>query len=165
MVLVTNDVINRDLFRISQAPAAFGLVSYLMHSGLEKKHIQGHLLAFSAAAPIVAITTYFVLHAVRNHISAVSRLSKTRRLTQMCLWLQSGNSSQSQLSATGIGMLFSAGTFLYVATVHILPEVSSSRAGHSSQGQHQQHLGLLESITLILGVGLPMLLALGLHDN
>lgn len=38
-----------------------------MHGGLEKKFIQGHLLAFSAAAPIVAIATYFILYAVRKH--------------------------------------------------------------------------------------------------
>lgn len=43
-----------------------------MHGGLEKKHIQGHLLAFSAAAPIVAITTYFLLYAVSQHGAAVS---------------------------------------------------------------------------------------------
>ncbi|XP_038593800.1 zinc transporter ZIP9 [Micropterus salmoides] len=134
---------------LHKAPAAFGLVSFLMHAGLEKKYIQGHLLAFSAAAPIVAIATYFILHA-------------------------SGSSSENQLSATGVGMLFSAGTFLYVATVHVLPEVSSGRTGqpssdlqqHTGVEAHQQrHLGLLESLTLILGVGLPMVLALGLHDE
>ncbi|KAG8000009.1 Zinc transporter ZIP9 [Nibea albiflora] len=137
---------------LHKAPAAFGLVSFLMHAGLDRKYIMGHLLAFSAAAPIVAITTYFILHA-------------------------SGSSSQSQLSATGVGMLFSAGTFLYVATVHILPEISS-RTGQSSsdlqqnteheQPHHhhrQRHLGLLESLTFILGVGLPMVLALGLQDD
>ncbi|XP_029377256.1 zinc transporter ZIP9 [Echeneis naucrates] len=139
---------------LHKAPAAFGLVSFLMHAGLDNKYIQGHLLAFSAASPIVAITTYFILHA-------------------------SGSSSQNQLSATGVGMLFSAGTFLYVATVHVLPEVSSSSSSSSSADQpssdlqqhtgaksHQRHrLGLLESLTLILGVGLPMVLALGLHDD
>uniref|UniRef100_A0A4W6BXK9 Zinc transporter ZIP9 n=1 Tax=Lates calcarifer TaxID=8187 RepID=A0A4W6BXK9_LATCA len=135
---------------LHKAPAAFGLVSFLMHAGLEKKYIQGHLLAFSAASPIVAITTYFILHA-------------------------SGSSSQNQLSATGVGMLFSAGTFLYVATAHVLPEISSSsRTGqpspdlqqHTGAETHQQrYLGLLESLTLILGVGLPMVLALGLHDD
>uniref|UniRef100_A0A4W6BPZ4 Zinc transporter ZIP9 n=1 Tax=Lates calcarifer TaxID=8187 RepID=A0A4W6BPZ4_LATCA len=125
---------------LHKAPAAFGLVSFLMHAGLEKKYIQGHLLAFSAASPIV-----------------------------------SGSSSQNQLSATGVGMLFSAGTFLYVATAHVLPEISSSsRTGqpspdlqqHTGAETHQQrYLGLLESLTLILGVGLPMVLALGLHDD
>ncbi|XP_010794156.1 zinc transporter ZIP9 isoform X2 [Notothenia coriiceps] len=134
---------------LHKAPAAFGLVSFLMHAGLEKKHIQGHLLAFSAAAPVLAITTYFILHA-------------------------SGSSSQNQLSATGVGMLFSAGTFLYVATVHVLPEISSRRTGRPSSDPHQysgaeahreRYLGLLESLTLILGVGLPMVLAFRLHDD
>lgn len=60
----------RAAFVVLQAPAAFGLVSFLMHSGLEKKHIQGHLLAFSAAAPVVTIVTYFILKAVRNHPSS-----------------------------------------------------------------------------------------------
>ncbi|XP_034465698.1 zinc transporter ZIP9 [Hippoglossus hippoglossus] len=137
---------------LHKAPTAFGLVSFLMHSGLERKYIQGHLLAFSAASPIVAITSYFILHA-------------------------SGSSPQNQLSATGVGMLFSAGTFLYVATVHVLPEISSGRADRgqpSSDPQqptagaetHQRrYVGLLESLTLIFGVVLPMVLALGLHDN
>ncbi|KAM7385782.1 hypothetical protein PAMP_001839 [Pampus punctatissimus] len=147
---------------LHKAPAAFGLVTFLMLAGLEKKFIQGHLLAFSAAAPVVAITTYFILHA-------------------------SGSSSQSQLSATGVGMLFSAGTFLYVATVHVLPEISSSRTGrppselqqhngaeaspselqlHTRTEAHQRrYLGLAESLTLILGIGLPVVLALGLNDD
>ncbi|KAM4729491.1 zinc transporter ZIP9 isoform 2-T2 [Anableps anableps] len=134
---------------LHKAPAAFGLVSFLMHAGLEKKDVQGHLLAFSAAAPVVAISTYFILHA-------------------------SGSSSQNQLSATGVGMLFSAGTFLYVATVHVLPEISSSRIEEpfsdlqertEAETHHARHLGLLESLTLILGVGLPVVLALGLHDD
>lgn len=71
-------------------------------------------------------------------------------------------------------MLFSAGTFLYVATVHVLPEVSSSRTDElpldseqqsGAEAHQQRYLGLLESLTLIIGVGLPMLLALGLHDD
>uniref|UniRef100_A0A673A051 Zinc transporter ZIP9 n=1 Tax=Sphaeramia orbicularis TaxID=375764 RepID=A0A673A051_9TELE len=106
---------------LHKAPAAFGLVSFLMHSGLEKKYIQGHLLAFSAAAPIVAIITYFILHA---------------------------SGSLFQHSSTGMGMLFSAGTFLYVATVHVLPEI---RYPH----QHR-YLGLLETMTLIFGVALTV---------
>lgn len=79
-------------------------------------------------------------------------------------------------------MLFSAGTFLYVATVHILPEVSRSSSSSSSssmagqtvsdlqqqeraEGHQQQPLGLFQSITLIIGVGLPVALALGLKDD
>uniref|UniRef100_A0A9J7YA96 Zinc transporter ZIP9 n=1 Tax=Cyprinus carpio carpio TaxID=630221 RepID=A0A9J7YA96_CYPCA len=134
---------------LHKAPAAFGLVSFLMHAGLERKTIQKHLLAFSAAAPLMAISTYFILSA-------------------------SNGSSQNRLSATGIGMLFSAGTFLYVATVHVLPEINSrghQRSTHlhhhTGTGAHQQQSGLsiTESLTLILGAGLPVLLALGLPDD
>ncbi|XP_067091974.1 zinc transporter ZIP9 isoform X2 [Osmerus mordax] len=131
---------------LHKAPAAFGLVSFLMHAGLEKKQIQKHLLAFSAAAPVLAISTYFILTAT-------------------------GGSSRHHLSATGIGMLFSAGTFLYVATVHVLPEVSSrgqQRGPHHTRTGSYQHgggLGVMESLTLILGAGLPVLLALGLNDD
>ncbi|KAF4106114.1 zinc transporter ZIP9-B isoform X1 [Onychostoma macrolepis] len=134
---------------LHKAPAAFGLVSFLMHAGLERKTIQKHLLAFSAAAPLMAISTYFILSATNG-------------------------SSQNRLSTTGIGMLFSAGTFLYVATVHVLPEINSR--GHQSSthlhhhtgtGAYQQQggLGITESLTLILGTGLPVLLALGLPDD
>ncbi|XP_056148073.1 zinc transporter ZIP9-A [Lampris incognitus] len=136
---------------LHKAPAAFGLVSFLMHAGVEKKHIQGHLLAFSAAAPILAIGTYFILDA----------------------W---GGSSHSRLGATGVGMLFSAGTFLYVATVHVFPEIRSSKGRRHSHASPQLpqpteagadqkgHLGVLESLTLIAGVGIPVVLAIGLHD-
>ncbi|XP_018595489.1 zinc transporter ZIP9-B [Scleropages formosus] len=126
---------------LHKAPAAFGLVSFLMHAGLERRQIQTHLLAFSVAAPLLAISTYFILSAT-------------------------GGSSQHRLGATGIGMLFSAGTFLYVATVHVLPEISSRGHHHSGTGPYPQGgLGVLESLTLIAGAGLPVLLALGLHDG
>lgn len=70
-------------------------------------------------------------------------------------------------------MLVSAGTFLYVATVHVLPEVNSRGQQRSSHIHHhvgtgQYHhtgLGLMESITLVVGAGLPVLLALGLPDE
>ncbi|TRY97610.1 hypothetical protein DNTS_004745 [Danionella cerebrum] len=134
---------------LHKAPAAFGLVSFLMHAGMEKKTIQKHLLAFSAAAPVTAISTYFILSA-------------------------SNGSSQDRLSATGIGMLFSAGTFLYVATVHVLPEINSRGRQHHSHlhhhtgsgSYHQDNgLGVTQSLTLILGAALPVLLALGMPDD
>ncbi|KAG9334899.1 hypothetical protein JZ751_006380 [Albula glossodonta] len=131
---------------LHKAPAAFGLVSFLMHAGLEKRQIQKHLLAFSVAAPLLAISTY-------------------------CILIATGGSSQHRLNATGIGMLFSAGTFLYVATVHVLPEISSRGQQqqlhhHAGAATYQQGgLGILESLTLIIGTALPVLLALLLHDD
>ncbi|XP_063047067.1 zinc transporter ZIP9 isoform X2 [Engraulis encrasicolus] len=131
---------------LHKAPAAFGLVTFLMHAGVQRRVVQKHLLAFSAAAPVLAITTYFILHATGG---------------------------ASWPSAVGIGMLFSAGTFLYVAMVHVLPEINSR--GHHHPNGMQQHsgtpayqqggLGILESLLLISGTALPTLLTLGLHDD
>lgn len=42
-----------------QAPAAFGLVTFLMHEGLDRVRIRKHLLIFALAAPVLAIVTYF----------------------------------------------------------------------------------------------------------
>ncbi|XP_076831720.1 zinc transporter ZIP9 isoform X2 [Brachyhypopomus gauderio] len=133
---------------LHKAPAAFGLVSFLMHAGLERSTVQKHLLAFSLAAPLLAVSTYFILSVT-------------------------GGSAQYRLSATGIGMLLSAGTFLYVAMVHVLPDIkhrgqqrSNHFHHHAVAGPYQQDgLGVLESVTLIAGAGLPVLLALGLPDD
>lgn len=148
-----------------------------MHAGLEKKHIQGHLLAFSAAAPVVAISTYFILHSVSAHITSWCLHGSALFHPLFNLMSpQSGNSPEKQLGATGVGMLFSAGTFLYVATVHVLPEISSSSRRTEEQlsdiqqlpeadTHKRRHLGVPKSLTLILGLGLPVLLALGLRDD
>ncbi|XP_052351185.1 zinc transporter ZIP9-like isoform X3 [Oncorhynchus keta] len=106
---------------LHKAPAAFGLATFLLRAGLEKRQIQKHLLVFSAAAPVLSIITYFILNA-------------------------SGGSAQHRLSATGVGMLFSAGTFLYVATVHVLPEVSS-------RGQQQSFVNVISGTGHLHGTG------------
>ncbi|XP_072356345.1 zinc transporter ZIP9 isoform X3 [Scyliorhinus torazame] len=124
---------------LHKAPASFGLVSYLMHAGLEKRQIQKHLFVFSLAAPLLAITTYFIVS-------------------------KSSMGSRHQTKATGIGLLFSAGTFLYVASVHILPEVSSQTHHGVTSSSGKKGLGILESLTLIVGCTIPVFMSLGLHD-
>uniref|UniRef100_A0A0K0FFC8 Zinc transporter ZIP9 (inferred by orthology to a human protein) n=1 Tax=Strongyloides venezuelensis TaxID=75913 RepID=A0A0K0FFC8_STRVS len=89
---------------LHKAPAAFGLVSFLMLEGLERFRIKKHLIVFSLAAPLAAIITY-----------------------QILLFISTESLKDS--STTGILMLFSAGTFLYVATVHILPELQATKKG------------------------------------
>lgn len=49
-----------------QAPAAFGLVSFLMHAGLERNRIRKHLLVFALAAPALAMITFLGLSQVTN---------------------------------------------------------------------------------------------------
>ncbi|CAH1400096.1 unnamed protein product [Nezara viridula] len=114
---------------LHKAPAAFGLVSFLMHEGLDKQRIKRHLLIFSLSAPLFALITF------------------------SCIG-QEGKEKLSSLNATGIAMLFSAGTFLYVATVHVLPELTGRLGGHLAPSQ---------LIALVLGTMLPLLLSAGHH--
>lgn len=89
---------------IHKAPAAFGLTSVLVKQGLSKRAARGHLILFSLAAPAGAIVTWLLAHL-----------------------LGGGGSRSAQSTAwwTGMLLLFSAGTFLYVA-MHSMQETSDS---------------------------------------
>ena len=56
----------------------------------------------------------------------------------------------SQVPITGIAMLFSAGTFLYVATVHVLTELTHTPSSPSSK------LTPSEIVLVTLGSLLPL---------
>ncbi|XP_053403287.1 zinc transporter ZIP9-like isoform X2 [Mercenaria mercenaria] len=47
---------------LHKAPAAFGLVSFLLHEGFDRTRIRRHLFIFAAAAPVGAILTYMCLN-------------------------------------------------------------------------------------------------------
>ncbi|OQR78881.1 zinc transporter ZIP9-B-like [Tropilaelaps mercedesae] len=126
---------------LHKAPAAFALVSFLLHEGLDRATIKKHLLLFSAAAPILAVTTYFGIS-------------------------QNTKESMASMNATGIAMLFSAGTFLYVATVHVLPELAASKGGHlhhSTESSDGAGFSRKELVLLVLGAMLPSFLSFGHH--
>ena len=123
---------------LHKAPASFGLVTYLLHEGLERGRIKKHLLIFSLAAPSAAILTFMMLQA-------------------------RGSGSLDTIAATGLAMLFSAGTFLYVATVHVLPEVTSLGHSHGAAGDKQGGFSKSELFVLILGAVLPLFLSVGHH--
>ncbi|AWP16079.1 putative zinc transporter ZIP9-like [Scophthalmus maximus] len=126
---------------LHKAPAAFGLVSFLMHAGLERNRIRKHLLVFALAAPVLAMLTFLGLS-------------------------QSSKEALSNINATGVAMLFSAGTFLYVATVHVLPEVGGG-GGHSHAppvgGNGGKGLSKVEVCALVLGCLIPLVLSVGHH--
>ncbi|KAM9356377.1 zinc transporter ZIP9 isoform 2-T2 [Pholidichthys leucotaenia] len=125
---------------LHKAPAAFGLVSFLMHAGLERNRIRKHLLVFALAAPVLAMLTFLGLS-------------------------QSSKEALSDINATGVAMLFSAGTFLYVATVHVLPEVGGG-GGHSHSsagGNGGKGLSKVEVGALVLGCLIPLVLSIGHH--
>ncbi|KIL84774.1 hypothetical protein FAVG1_12002 [Fusarium avenaceum] len=82
---------------IHKAPAAFGLTSLLLKQGLSKRAARGHLIVFSLAAPVGAITTWAIIT------------------------LLGGGKVESDHWWTGMLLLFSGGTFLYVA-MHAMQE-------------------------------------------
>ena len=91
------------------SPAAPALASsFLLGSGMSQKDAMNRLFIFAAAAPITAIFTYFCL--------GTGIFQQDRRSVALCL-------------------LFSAGTFLYVATCHVLPEVQHiEKPGNGEDG-------------------------------
>lgn len=140
---------------VHKGPAAFGLVSFLLHEGVELKTIRKHLFIFSAAAPLLAFTSYFTLQIAAQ---------------------MNGN-----LTHTGGGnaLLFSGGTFLYVAAVHVLPEIASQShhqyravpanvdSGSIESGAElspsvkSKSMPLVNLFLLVVGCFLPMILTIG----
>jgi len=124
---------------LHKAPAAFGLTTYLLHENYDRNRIRRHILAFSVAAPTTALLTYYGLS-------------------------QTGKEALSSVNGTGLVMLFSAGTFLYVATIHILPEVSQRSHGPdlaAGEGGHSHsNLSRKELLLLILGIVTPIVLGM-----
>ena len=49
---------------LHKAPASFGLVTYLLHEGLERNRVRKHLLVFSVAAPSAAVLTFLLLQVI-----------------------------------------------------------------------------------------------------
>lgn len=126
---------------LHKAPAAFGLVSFLLHEGFDRPRIKRHLFVFSVAAPLMALVTYIILS-------------------------QRSAESVTDIKTTGIAMLFSAGTFLYVATVHVLPEVSAGQVRHTNPDGTvviHEHKGFksVELLAIVVGSIIPVLLSIG----
>lgn len=135
---------------LHKAPAAFGLVSFLLHEGIDRQRIRKHLAIFSLSAPLLTILTYFGIG-------------------------QEQKETLNSVNATGIAMLFSAGTFLYVATVHVLPELTQDTSHRPSTTAHYSHLeeavvttskgfsGLrnTELLIMVCGALLPLIITFG----
>ncbi|KAI8888825.1 Zinc/iron permease [Backusella circina FSU 941] len=112
---------------LHKAPASFALTSVLLASGLSRVTIRKHLLIFALAAPLGALLTYSILH-----------------------WFSSSSSSVNLEYWTGVLLVFSGGTFLYVA-MHALQEAS----GHSHHpGQNDK----THVFVILAGMIIPIVL-------
>ncbi|EJD50724.1 Zinc/iron permease [Auricularia subglabra TFB-10046 SS5] len=110
---------------VHKAPTALALSTSLLAAGLPKPAVRKHLVVFSLASPVAAIGTFFALAFF-------------------------GGSAAGIAAWTGIALLASGGSFLYVATV--LQPVSSPGAS--------EELGRLPRLALIVaGMFTPVLIA------
>lgn len=75
---------------VHKAPAAFGLTSVLLKQGLSKRATRGHLIIFSLAAPVGALSTWILVRMIGG----------------------GGMDGENGQWWTGMLLLFSAGTFL-----------------------------------------------------
>jgi len=141
---------------IHKAPAAFGLTSVLLKQGLGKRMARAHLLAFSLAAPVGALATWFVV----------------RLLGAGGVGLGGEESLQWW---TGVLLLFSGGTFLYVA-MHTMQQDDSAHGAGAEDSHGNGYLDISHgrdagrqkggpSLKLILaavgGMLLPLLTQIG----
>lgn len=105
---------------VHKAPTALALSTALMPH-LSRQSVRRHITAFALTSPLAALMTYFAV----DFLGEVDSLAK---------W-------------TGIALLFSGGTFLYVATV--LQPVSSSASG---SGHHHGEVELKPGVRVLLTV-------------
>ncbi|KAK3718162.1 hypothetical protein LTR37_005277 [Vermiconidia calcicola] len=147
---------------IHKAPAAFGLTSVLLKQGLSKRAGRAHLIVFSLAAPIGALLTWGAAHLLGYSSNAL------------------GNSTSTEF-ATGVLLLFSGGTFLYVA-MHTMQENDdhSAELGQITNGysgvpmtdlyeetapmgtaQKRESGGFVDTLVTVGGMLLPLLTQFG----
>ncbi|KAF9978286.1 hypothetical protein BGZ73_003093 [Actinomortierella ambigua] len=127
---------------LHKAPAAFGLSSVLLQHGFTRRQTRQQVAIFSLAAPVGAVLTYIFI-----------RLSGQRDAASLHWW-------------TGMLLLFSGGTFLYVA-MHVMNELNRSDRSHSGyvggSGQ-EKGLSLGEVLSVIGGMVIPLLLSVD-HEH
>ncbi|KAK4202651.1 putative transporter [Triangularia verruculosa] len=142
---------------VHKAPAAFGLTSTLLKQGLSKRAARVHLMVFSLSAPVGALVTYFL----------VGLLGGDHLEGEGGKWW------------TGMLLLFSGGTFLYVA-MHAMQEENSfgghDHAGGSGGGSYSEvgnsgnrraggRLELRDTLGTAVGMLLPLLTRFGHHHH
>ncbi|EYE97667.1 Mn(2+) transporter ATX2 [Aspergillus ruber CBS 135680] len=133
---------------VHKAPASFGLTSILLKQGLSSRAARAHLLVFSLAAPMGALATFLFVHLMGSGTS--------------------GDTTGTQWR-TGMLLLFSGGTFLYVA-MHTMQENSpnsSSREVHVNGYGDPRDIPLKSDksmrdlIASVVGMILPLFLQIG----
>mmetsp|Transcript_36641 Transcript_36641/g.35428 ORF Transcript_36641/g.35428 Transcript_36641/m.35428 type:complete len:136 (+) Transcript_36641:1199-1606(+) len=133
-----------------KTPSALGFGTFLVHEGLSTLKVTHYLIIFTVTSPAAAFSSYICFTLIE--IDSFS--------SQVMFWV-------------GILLLVSAGSFLYVATIHILPEVFCNTDIHRPHTHHhlpedhvhdEEHYNkVIELITIIFGLSVPLLLMAFMH--
>jgi len=138
---------------VHKGPTALGLTTTLMSLKLNVPQIRKRLFLFSLSAPIGAIVTYLLVLAFGGGMTATA------------------GSADGLSWWTGIALLFSGGSFLYVATVIQPLSDSGGHDAHSPSHSHDEPEGDLGNFMRLglLGAGMMLPLIMGLliggHDH
>ncbi|KAF8938339.1 ZIP zinc transporter-domain-containing protein [Dissophora ornata] len=118
---------------LHKGPAAFGLATVLLQHGFSRRQTRQQVGIFSLAAPIGALLTYVFIQMSGQHDEA-----------SLHWW-------------TGLLLLFSGGTFLYVA-MHVMSEMNNpeTSAGHVGGDKGQS---VVEVLSVIGGMVVPLILS------
>ncbi|KFY14252.1 hypothetical protein V492_02744 [Pseudogymnoascus sp. VKM F-4246] len=136
---------------LHKAPAAFGLTSVLLKQGLSKRAARGHLIIFSLAAPLGALTTWLLVNILGGG---------------------GGMDGENGQWWTGMLLLFSAGTFLYVA-MHAMQD-DAAQLDHSTINGFGEGGGgglprkgakpvLRDTLASVVGMLIPLATQVGHH--
>ncbi|XP_025061755.1 zinc transporter ZIP9 isoform X2 [Alligator sinensis] len=114
----------------------------------------------------ITTTLGLVVHAAADGVALGAAASTSQTSVQLIVFVaimlhKSSKEALSEVNATGVAMLFSAGTFLYVATVHVLPEVGGMGHSHKPESAGGKGLSRLEVAALVLGCLIPLVLSIG----
>ncbi|KAF9378936.1 hypothetical protein CPC16_011039 [Podila verticillata] len=130
---------------VHAAADAFGLSTVLLQHGFSRRQTRQQVAIFSLAAPIGAILTYIFI-----------QISGKSEASSLHWW-------------TGMLLLFSGGTFLYVA-MHVMSEMNNSERSSSSSGYNvggaegSKGLALGEVLSVIGGMIVPLILSVD-HEH
>ncbi|KAG0380034.1 hypothetical protein BGX24_010448 [Mortierella sp. AD032] len=130
---------------LHKAPAAFGLSTVLLQHGFSRRQTRQQVGIFSLAAPIGALLTYIFIQLSGQHEEA-----------SLHWW-------------TGMLLLFSGGTFLYVA-MHVMSEMNNSEMSSGSSGYSvggaggEKGLSVVDVLCVIGGMVVPLILSVD-HEH
>lgn len=125
---------------LHKCPAAIGFMSYMMNEEITKIKAVYFLMIFTLSSPIMAMVTYYTL----------------------ALFTTKKDEHDHTMIYVGVFLFLSAGTFLYVALLHILPEILgevNKHHDHSKPDEKPNHISRrLQILMLIAGCVSPFML-------